>query len=284
MKAEENSRIFLSDGVANFRLAYLPADEYPVFFEPEGVINVELQGEMLAEMIDKTIYSVTLEDAGFKLSGVFVQKVAVEGRTLLRMVATDGHRLSLVDKSFEGVERLEIGNGVMIPKKAMVELNKLASDGGSIQLGFKQNNCVARKEDTVLVIRLLEAKFPDYHAVIPKKIDHRIEMNRVSLIEAMRKMLILSNERYRAVKISLENDTMELVSTNPDLGEARENIQIDYGKDRLEMGFNARYFIDALQSMESEVVVMGFIDSSKPCVLEGEVDQGFLGLIMPMRL
>ena len=103
-------------------------------------------------------------------------------------------------------------------------------------------------------------------------------------MEAMRKMLILSNERYRAVKIALENNTMELVSTNPDLGEAQENLDVEYRGERLEAGFNPRYFIDTLQCMESEVVTLGFINNSKPCVIRGEADEGFLGLIMPMRL
>jgi DNA polymerase-3 subunit beta len=100
----------------------------------------------------------------------------------------------------------------------------------------------------------------------------------------MRKMLILSNERYRAVKIALENGIMELVSTNPDLGDAQENMQVDYQGERMEIGFNARYFIDVLQAMESETVQLGFIDNSKPCLIRGEADKGFLGLIMPMRL
>ena len=103
-------------------------------------------------------------------------------------------------------------------------------------------------------------------------------------MEAMRKMLILSNERYRAVRISLENDTMELVSTNPDLGEAREEIKVEFVGECIEAGFNPRYFIDTLQAMESENVFLGFVDNSKPCTLKGEADKGFLGLIMPMRL
>jgi len=200
------------------------------------------------------------------------------------MVATDGHRLSMIDKDLTKVDSLGLGSGVMIPKKGMSELNKLSSEGGTIQIGFKQKNCVAKKDNALIVMRLLESKFPDYHAVIPKEEKYSIKVNRISLMEAMRKMLILSNERYKAVKITLENDTMEMVSTNPDLGEAQENMQVEYRGERLEAGFNPRYFIDVLQSMESEFVLLGFIDESKPCILKGDADKGFLGLIMPMRL
>ena len=284
IKERENNWVLISDESAKFNLACLSADEFPVFVEPEDVATVQIEGATLGEMIDKTIYAVTLEEAGFKLSGVFAEKIVQEGNTLLRMVATDGHRLSLVDKPIPGIETLEMGNGVMIPKKALSELNKVASEAGPLQLGFKQNSCVTKKENSLLVIRLLETKFPDYHAVIPKKAKFFIKLNRISLLDAMRKMLILSNERYRIVKITLQDNSMELVSTNPDLGEAQENIRISYSDDPVEMGFNARYFLDALQTMESELVELGFIDSSKPCMIRGEAGKGFLGLIMPMRL
>jgi DNA polymerase-3 subunit beta len=190
----------------------------------------------------------------------------------------------MIDKGIPDIDSLDLGVSAMIPKKGMSELNKLASEGGAIHLGFKQKSCVAKRENALLVMRLLEAKFPDYDAVIPKQEKYAIGMNRIVLLEAMRKMLILSNERYRAVKIALEDNTMDLVSTNPDLGEGQENIEIEYQGERLEAGFNPRYFIDVLQSMESETVVLGFVDNSKPCMLTGEADKGFLGLIMPMRL
>ena len=153
-----------------------------------------------------------------------------------------------------------------------------------IVLWFRYSRITAKKDNALIVIRLLESKFPDYHAVIPKEEKYSMKVNKMSLLEAMRKMLILSNERYRAVKIALENDIMELVSTNPDIGEAQENMEVEYRGERLEAGFNPRYFIDVLQSMESEFIKLGFIDESKPCILKGDADKGFLGLIMPMRL
>jgi DNA polymerase-3 subunit beta len=169
IQEKDNNRVFISDGAARFDLACLPADEYPGFVEPEGVVMVKVEADVLNEMINKTIYSVTMEEAGFKLSGIFTEKVAQKGTNFLRMVSTDGHRLSLIDKALPGIEGLELGKGVMIPKKGMGELNKLAAEGGSLQFGFKEKNCVVRKEDVLLVVRLLESKFPDYHAVIPQQ-------------------------------------------------------------------------------------------------------------------
>lgn len=283
-KEKENNWVLISDEDARYNLACHPADEYPEFTEPEGVVDVEIEGDILREMIDKTIYSVTLEEAGFKLSGVFTEKIAQKGKTLLRMVSTDGHRLSMIDKEIKDVEILQMDKGVMIPKKGMLELNKLASEGGKIHLGFKESNCVAKAGDAVIVIRLLESKFPDYHSVIPQKTKYNVQIKKKSLLDGMKKMIILSNESYRGVKISLENNNMELVSINPDLGDVQENLEIEYNNERLETGFNARYFIDILQSMDSEMVEIAFIDNASPCLLTGKDDSGFLGLIMPMRL
>jgi len=284
IREKENNWVSISDEDARFNLACLPADEYPVFMEPEGVLTVEIEGDVIKEMINKTIYSVTLEEAGFKLSGVFTQKVAQEDKTLLRMVSTDGHRLSMIDKEIKAVEQLKMNGGVMIPKKGILELSKLAAEEGPIQLGFKQNNCVIKKEKILIVIRLLESKFPDYNAVIPQKSKYFVKIDRVSLLDGMKKMIILSNESYRGVKMTLDNDTLELVSINPDLGDAQENLLVEYKNERLEVGFNARYFIDVLQAMDSETVELGLIDNSSPCLIRGENDKGFLGLIMPMRL
>ncbi len=284
IKSKDNNRVHLSDGVARFDLACIAADEFPSFIEPEGVPLVQIDGDTLADMINKTIYAITIEEAGFKLSGVFTERVSHGGNYFLRMVATDGHRLSMIDKRIPGIEVLDLVQGVMIPKKGMSELNRLASEGGVVEIGFKQKDCVAKKENALLVMRLLEAKFPDYQAVIPKEAAFSILLKRSSLLEAMRKMLILSNERYRAVKVTLENDVLDLVSANPDLGEAQEKIDITYSGERIEAGFNPKYFIDVVQAMQSDMIHMEFMDNSKPCVIKGDEDDGFIGLIMPMRV
>jgi DNA polymerase-3 subunit beta len=284
IKAKENNWVFLSDEQAKFNLASLSADEYPTFAEPEGVDMLEMESSTLREMINKTIYAVTLEEAGFKLSGIFTEKVVQEGKPLLRMVSTDGHRLSLIDKEVKDIEKIRLDAGVMIPKKGMAELGKLAAEGGSLFLGFRQNNCVAKKEKSLIVVRLLETKFPDYHAVIPNKAKAILTVDREVLLDGMKKMSILATETYRGVKVVLERGYMELESINPDLGDAQVRLQVDFKGERLETGFNSRYFIDALQSMDSEKVELGFIDNSSPCIIKGGDDPGFLGLIMPMRL
>ena len=284
IKEKDNDWVYISDDHTKYNLACLSSEEYPVFIEPEGVNTIEMDSLMLSEMINKTIFSVTMEEAGFKLSGVFTEKFEVEGKKYLRMVSTDGHRLSLIDKEIDKIEELKLDNGVMIPKKGMLELNKLASDGEKIYIGFKQSNCIAKKDNSLIVIRLLESKFPDYNSVIPKDVKHKIKVKKEEILYSMRKMIILTNESYRGVKITLENNKMEFVSINPDLGDVRDVIDVEYNNERLELGFNSKYFMDVLQAMESEIIEIGFIDNSSPCLFYGKDDIGFLGLVMPMRI
>lgn len=284
---KENNWVYISDSNAHYNLSCLPADEFPTLTEPEGTIMIDLDGKVLGEMISKTIYSVTIEEAGFKLSGIFMEKVDKGEEDFLRMTATDGHRLSLIDKKVPDVEKMEIGSGVMIPKKGMVELNKLSSEEETILLGLKQNNLVAKKEKALIVIRLLETKFPDYKNVIPttdKDEKNIITINKQPLLDAMRRMMIIRSDQYQGVKMSVGKDYLEMTSVNPDLGNVEERVEVKYGGEPIDVGFNPKYFIDALQPMDSDTVYLNIKDQTGPCLITGDQDEGFLGLIMPMRL
>jgi DNA polymerase-3 subunit beta len=287
LSERENNWVYISDNNAHYNLSCLPADEFPVLTEPEGTIMIEIDSKILTEMISKTIYSITMEEAGFKLSGVFMERTDKDGEDYLRMTATDGHRLSLIDKKVSEIQKIEIGNGVMIPKKGLIELSKLSLDEGNILLGLKQNNLVAKKEKALIVIRLLETKFPDYKNVIPVKEKNEtniINIKRQSLLDAMRRMMIIRTDQYQGVKMSIGADYLGMASVNPDLGNVEEKIEIQYKGEQIEVGFNPKYFIDALQPMESDMVNLDIKDQASPCLITGDQDEGFLGLIMPMRL
>jgi len=283
---KDNNWVYISDNNAHYNLSCLPADEFPVLTEPEDTVMIEIESETLTEMINKTIHSITMEEAGFKLSGVFAERINKGGEDFLRMVATDGHRLSLIDKKTPGIQKVEMEQGVMIPKKGLIELNRLALEDGTILFGLKQNNFVAKKEKALIVIRLLDAKFPDYRNVIPKKEDKEniITINRIPLLEGMRRMMIIRGDQYQGVKINIGVDYLEMVSVNPDLGNAEEKIEIEYKGEPMEMGFNPKYFIDALQPMDSDIVYLNIKNQTSPCLITGTQDNGFLGLIMPMRV
>lgn len=284
---KENNWIYISDSNAHYNLSCLPVDEFPVLTEPEDIIMIEVDSKILTEMINKTIYSITMEEAGFKLSGVFMEKINKGGEDYLRMVATDGHRLSLIDKKTPDIEKIEIKNGVMIPKKGLIELNKLALEDGKTLFGLKQNNLVAKKDKALIVIRLLDTKFPDYKNVIPEKKEDKeniITINKKYLLEAMRRMMIIRSDQYQGVKMTIGKDYLEMVSINPDLGNVEEKIEIKYEGEPLEIGFNPKYFIDTLQSMDSDIIFLNINNQTSPCLITGEGDGGFLGLIMPIRI
>jgi len=283
---KENNWVYISDNNAHYNISCLPADEFPVLTEPEDTVMIEIDSKVLTEMINKTIYSITMEEAGFKLSGVFMERIKKDGEDVLRMVATDGHRLSLIDKKVPDIQNIELKHGVMIPKKGLIELNKLSLEDGGILFGLKQNNLVAKQEKALIIIRLLDAKFPDYKNVIPVEEgeENIIVISKRSLLEAMRRMMIIRSDQYQGVKMNIGLDYLEMVSVNPDLGNAEEKVEIKYEGEPIEIGFNPRYFIDALQSMASDTIYLNIKDQTSPCLITGDQDEGFLGLIMPMRV
>jgi len=285
---KDNNWIYISDHNAHYNLSCLPVDEFPVLTEPEGTIMIEIDSKIITEMINKTIYSITMEEAGFKLSGVFMEKIKKNEEDFLRMVATDGHRLSMVDKKTPDIQKIEIKDGVMISKKGLIELNKLAlEDGPPLKIGLKQNNLVVKKGKALIVIRLLDTKFPDYKNVLPKEKEDKeniITINRRYLLDAMRRMMIIRSDQYQGVKMNIGVNYLEMVSVNPDLGNVEEKIEIKYEGQPIEMGFNPKYFIDALQPMDSDVIYLNIKDQTSPCLITGEQDDGFLGLIMPIRI
>jgi len=228
---KENNWVYISDNNAHYNLSCLPADEFPTLTEPEDTVMIEIDGKILTEMINKTIYSITMEEAGFKLSGVFMERIDKGGEEFLRMVATDGHRLSLIDKKVPDIRKIEMEHGVMIPKKGLLELSKLSLENGAILFGLKQNNLVARQEKILIIIRLLDAKFPDYKNVIPPGEEGKqntITVGRRALLDAMRRMMIIRGDQYQVVRMSIGGDYLEVVSVNPDLGNAEEKIEIKY--------------------------------------------------------
>jgi DNA polymerase-3 subunit beta len=283
IKEENNNWVFLSDGDTQYNLASYPADEYPVVVEPEGVNLIDIKADLLSEMINKTISSIAREGIAPKLAGIFIEKFIDDDIPHLSMVSTDGHRLSIIKKKIPGAENLYLEKGVVIPKKGMLEINKMASEGGTIKFGFGDKVCVFKRKSILLVLRLLDSKYPSYNKFIPDKIKQIVRINKESFLDSMKRMVILSNENYSAVNFHLKDNLLGFISTNPGIGEGKETLSVKYQGDEIDLVFNPRFFIEILQSMESEEVLLGFASESSPCVLTGEADEGFLGVIMPMR-
>jgi DNA polymerase-3 subunit beta len=207
------------------------------------------------------------------------------GKNTLRMVATDGHRLSITERELTGTIGKELGKGIIFPKKGIFELKKMTEEEeGEIFLGFMDNNAVIKKGNTVVVMRLVDGEFPDYTKVVPQNNDRIVRVNREQLLHSLRRMAILSSEKFKGIKFDIKAGIMEISSSNPELGEAREEVEIDYGGESLTSRFNARYLIDVLSVLGEPEVELLLRDELSPAILRPAGDDSFISVVMPMRL
>ncbi len=280
----DNNWVYISGGEAKFNLFGLPADDFPglpEFGESEGI---EVSAAKLKRMIQCTIFSTSSEDTMYNTSGVFLEKTEEEGKQILRMVTTDGHRLSIMEQEVEGAGSLDIEGGVVISKKGINEIHRMIDSEKNVKINFSERVGVVRTENNVLAIRLLENKFPDYKRVIPDSSEYRLTVKRIPLQEMLRRMSVLYSERYKAVRLDIKPGILEIYSTNPELGDAQERKEVIYQGPEMSVGFNPRYLMEVLSVMESEDVQLTFNDANSGCVILGEADKGFLGLVMPMKI
>jgi DNA polymerase-3 subunit beta len=283
LTTSENNYLDIDCARSHFTLAGTAVEEYPTLPGATPKKMIPMQAVVLSQMIDRTMYATCADETRYNLNGVYVEVLADVGK--LRMVATDGHRLACVDRTVaEGLDDLPAG--LIIPRKGLAELKKLVDeeDADEVQLGFEGNSGLVRKGDVTLAMRLIEGEFPNYRQVIPKESDRRLSMASEPLIKALRRVHLLSSQQSHAVKLELKEGQLSLSTRNPDLGEAREELDVDYGGEELEIGFNARYLIDALQALGAKEVVLGLQDGVSPAQLRPADDDESLAVVMPMRL
>ncbi len=280
----ENKWIRIIGNSVKYELVGVDTEDFPAFPTVEGVNLLEINIDVMKNMIDKTIYAAVSDEGRAHLAGIYFEKISKGEKTKIRMVSTDGHRLSRIDHFVDHGEHLTLSGGVIIPKTGMVEVLKLLEGGNGLQIGFKDNNFIVRNQSEGLVIRLIEGDFPDYNLVIPKKTNTELKVDRQKFLMMLRRMSILSSNKYKGVGLRIEKEKLESTTTNPEIGESRESFSVNYEGDVFEIGFNARYVIETLNSMNSEEIIIKFSDEMNPCIIEGEDDPGFLGVIMPMRV
>lgn len=268
---------------ARFTLAGTAAEEYPSLpdFSPGRLVR--LQAAVLSQMIERTMYAASVDETRYNLNGVHFEVLPEAGK--IRMVATDGHRLALVDRVVAS-DVAGLASGVIVPRKGLAELKRLVDeeDADEVELGFEGNSGLARKGDVTLFMRLIEGEFPNYQQVIPKKSDHVLTLATEPLVRALRRVALLSVERSRAIKFEVAERSLTISSSNPDVGEAQEEIDVDYDGPALGIGFNARYLLDALGSLGAKEVHLGLRDSNSPAEIRPTDDAESLAVVMPMRL
>ena len=283
-KAKDNCWIEISCGKSVFNIVGLSSDEFPHFPEPDETKMVPLSAALLGEMIEKTSFSVSTDETKYNLNGIYFKTEEVDGNNVLRLVATDGHRLAMTLKPVETPEIEELSAGVIFPRKGILELKKITEDADDIKFGFMDNSAVIINDDTVVVMRLVDGDFPDYTRVIPKNNESIIKLPRDLFLHALKRMAILSSEKSKGVKIELKNGLLEISSSNPEIGDAHEELEIDYAGDEMSIGFNARYMIDILQVLDGENINLAVKDNLSPGLITPDGSDGFLAVVMPMRL
>jgi DNA polymerase-3 subunit beta len=283
LEATANSYLEIRCDRSRFTLAGTAAEEYPTLpeFSPEKTIPVS--ADMLSTMIERTMYAASLDETRYNLNGVYLEVLGDSGE--IRLVATDGHRLACVDREIEG-DSGALASGVIIPRKGLGELKRLVDepDAEEIELAFASNSGLARKGEVTLVMRLIEGEFPNYRQVIPSELSRQLILPTEPFVQALRRVALLSSERSRAIKLELADGQLVISSSNPDLGDAREELDVDYGGDSLAIGFNAKYLLDAVNSIGVKEVRFAFQDELSPARLTPPEDEKTLAVVMPMRI
>jgi DNA polymerase-3 subunit beta len=277
----ENFWVSIKAGKTVFNLPGLDPKEFPAFPSIEGAAYFTVEASMLLDMIEKTAFAASSEESRFNLNGIYMEKVTKDKKDYFRMVATDGHRLSMIDRECRSI----LEKGIIISKRGVAELRKVFGDGETeVAISLKDNNCIFKTERTIVVVRLLEGEYPDYQLVIPQENDKHLVIERKEFIGALRRAQIIASEKGEGVKFSIRNETMEIKTGGPDVGNVQEDIKIDYRGNPLEVSFNARYLLDVLNIMDSEKVRMDLKEELSSGLIQPEDKEDYLYVIMPMRL
>jgi DNA polymerase-3 subunit beta len=283
----ENNWAKISADSADYKLAGMPSAEYPAFPEYDESVLVSLPSDRIKELIDKTIYSVAQEgESQFNLTGVLVEKDLSEGRNMLRMVSSDGHRLSLCETTMENdLSGLKMEKIILIPRKGMQEIRKFSEGPAELQIAFEEKQAVIKTDHSLIVVRLMNGDFPDYKNIINMiKKEKCIELNRVQFMNSMKKMNLFTEDRYNAVQFQIKPGKLVLSSQSMDIGSAKDEIAISYDDSPLTLGFNGKYFIESMQVMSSDTIKAYINSEESPCMIQGDDDPGFISIIMPMKI
>lgn len=285
----ESSNVHIRVGDSHYQLLGLPADKFPPVPEITDLNLVTVESGLLKEMIEKTIFSVSADDLQYHLSGIYWERVEGPGGYQLRLVSSDGHRLTLIQRPLPESEQFAIEEGILIPRKGVAEISRLLGEETKVGLGLSKKNLALQADHKFLFIRLLEKKFPDYRRIIPETFAYQFSLPRTGFYEIIRRISLLSTERFRGVILTLGPETLEATFQNPEVGEGREVIPLGLEKGDpsglpIQVGFNARYLLEPLAAMKGDTVFLELNDKDRPCRLVDEADPDYFGIIMPMSL
>jgi DNA polymerase III subunit beta len=281
----ENHWIEIGNQKVEYHIVGLNPDDFPEIPKIEEIEFFEIESLSLAKMIERSvIVSGAADDKRAHIMGVYAERLEEKNNKIFRFVTTDGSRLSKVDTVFDKDANLSPGDSVMIPKKGLVEVTKFLDNEGVVKIGFKDNNFIVQKDSETLIILLLEGDFPEYSDIIVKKGGYSLTLDRQLFLMMLKRMSILSSEDYKGAIFNFKKNQLVVTSTNPDIGESKEDMDVNYSGDPLTVMFNPKFFIETLNVIDDDKVIVNIIDEEKPCLIEGEKDKTYLSVIMPMRI
>lgn len=290
LKLLENNRVEIKAGKSQFKLVGLSKEEFPTLPLAENSQKHSLLARDLVGMIDKTIYCTSNDEARFNLGGIFWHATRdTLGESLIRFVATDGHRLAICEKKMALQEGF-FETSAIVSKRTMSEIRRIAStfplddDDFRIEYSFSQNHAYFRIGSVQMSARLIEGDFPDYKQVLPKNHDKVLRASKQELVEALKRVILLSPDKSYSVKFKIVPGSLTIESQNPALGEALQEIDINYEGPDISIGFNAHYLIEALQMVSEGGVRMELFDHISPNVIRPLENSDYLAVVMPMRI
>lgn len=277
MKVQENAWVALRCAGAAYKLVGLAPEDFPQVAPGRDVTWITVDGKMLREMLEQTMFAISHDESRYALNGVLL----VLNEREMRLVATDGHRLALAVRV---APELPSGMSGIVPRKAVQEIARIVGSGEDVQVAVSENQFMLRMPNVLLIARLIEGTFPNYEQVVPRAHPHRVVLSRSSVSSALRRVSVLSEERTKPVKFMLSPGLLKLAAYSPDYGEAEEQMEVQYAGEEITIGFNSRYVLEALGAQESEQIILEIKDGLSPGVIKSFEDGGSLCVIMPMRI
>jgi DNA polymerase-3 subunit beta len=276
-KRADNNWAEIKSGKVNYRIVGMPDRDFPKVPDHREAPFADVEASTIREMIDRTLFSVCNDETRFHLNGVFFESDGSKSR----MVSTDGHRLSKVERTIANGPKLSAG--VIIPKKGLLEMKKVIETGPSCKVAIKTPHLFLVQDDIALAVKLIDAQFPPYEQVIPK--DHKkvITVDRSRFIDALRRAQLMSSET-RGVKVAATREGITITSDNPDLGEVREELEAEYDGEPIAIGFNPKYMVELLGQMSSDAITIKLGGELDPGLVEPTGGDTYLGVVMPMRI
>ncbi|MBC7752772.1 MAG: DNA polymerase III subunit beta [Moraxellaceae bacterium] len=278
---KENNWLEIKQGKFLSKIVGVAAEEYPVFPTYNSDRFFKIDSAEFKEMIDKTIYSVSNDETRYHLNGVYFESTQKNNIT---MVATDGHRLSLIKKEFAEINFNE-KIGVIIPKKGLFEIKKLIeSNVDNVFIAVEGSQFILKSGSCILMIRLIEGKYPNYQQFIPQKLSQKIIIPRDLILSSLKRVSLLANQKSKAILFSFSANKLEITSSNPELGDAKEELDLDYSGPDIKIGFNARYIEDVLKNIEQDKIEIELNDQISPGIIKGHANSDYINVVMPMRI